>query len=280
MKKILFVFLAVAFLFAIFAPKVFAQEDNETIKEYTRIAGYTPDSPLYGLERAWEKIQLILTTNEEAKIRLELQLAKERLAEAEVMIQKGKPEYVPRLVNEYKEQFNKTWKEIESKYEHCMNMEEERCKRLSPVERCPNMTEDRCLNMTETICKNMSEERCKKWNNLVEKVSNETEKHIYVLEKVLEKVPEQAKSAIQHAIEVSQKGHDKAVEQMKEMRERVQNKGAETEIQEQVEEHIGEIIGNISEHGNASEKMGNMTGHESENKSTPGGPPPEHETLT
>jgi len=64
-------------------------------------AGVTPDNWLYGLDKAIESIQMILTFNEASKAELHLQFAGERLAEAKAIADKGKPEYVPDLVGEY-----------------------------------------------------------------------------------------------------------------------------------------------------------------------------------
>jgi len=53
-------------------------------------AGVSPDSALYGLDRAMESIQLALTFNNAKKSQLALGNAEERLAEIKAMIQAGK----------------------------------------------------------------------------------------------------------------------------------------------------------------------------------------------
>jgi uncharacterized protein YeaO (DUF488 family) len=77
-------------------------------------AGITPDSWLYGLEKIWEKIQLFFTFDSEGKAKLHLQFASERLAEANEMIRKGKPEFVQDLMKEHEKEINETEKEIEN----------------------------------------------------------------------------------------------------------------------------------------------------------------------
>ncbi len=64
-------------------------------------AGTTPDSALYGLDKAFERIGLALTFNKAAKAEKRLQIASERLAELKAMTDKGKPEYSDDLAEEY-----------------------------------------------------------------------------------------------------------------------------------------------------------------------------------
>jgi hypothetical protein len=64
-------------------------------------AGITPDSRLYGLDRAIERISLAITFNEVEKAEKRLQIASERLAELKEMTIKGKTEYSDNLADEY-----------------------------------------------------------------------------------------------------------------------------------------------------------------------------------
>ncbi len=64
-------------------------------------AGITPDSILYGLDKAFERISLALTFNNAAKAEKRLQMASERLAELKAMTDKGKLEYSNDLAEEY-----------------------------------------------------------------------------------------------------------------------------------------------------------------------------------
>ncbi|MBN1792505.1 hypothetical protein JW826_02365 [Candidatus Woesearchaeota archaeon] len=52
--------------------------------------GVTPDSPLYGIENAWDRMRLAFTFNKEKKAQKALMIAEERLAEFRVMAEKGK----------------------------------------------------------------------------------------------------------------------------------------------------------------------------------------------
>lgn len=69
---------------------VFAQNEVEVE------AGITPDSPLWGIDIAIEKIVMLLTLKPEDKANLGLQRANERLAEIQVMIQQNKTQSMNR----------------------------------------------------------------------------------------------------------------------------------------------------------------------------------------
>ena len=55
-------------------------------------AGITPDSHLYGIDKALERISLALTINKEKKAERRLKHAEERLLEVEQMLAEGKTE--------------------------------------------------------------------------------------------------------------------------------------------------------------------------------------------
>jgi hypothetical protein len=91
MKKII---LACLFGLAVLTIGVCAQEELPS-------PGITPDSFLYGLDRALEALQKALTFMPEAKAKLALQLASERLAEAKEMERKGKTELANKAAEDY-----------------------------------------------------------------------------------------------------------------------------------------------------------------------------------
>jgi len=57
-------------------------------------AGITPDSPLWGIDVAMEKVQMMFTFKQENKVNLGLQIANERLAEMYMMIQQNKLQFI------------------------------------------------------------------------------------------------------------------------------------------------------------------------------------------
>lgn len=83
-----------------FPVQTLAQEDGDP--------GMTPDSLLYGLDKAYERIQLILARDEASKAKLHLEFAAERIAETKAMADKGRPEYIPDLTEEYEVSINKS----------------------------------------------------------------------------------------------------------------------------------------------------------------------------
>lgn len=64
--------------------------NNNTVNTSTNVsAGVLPGSFLYGLDKGLNNLRLALTFNQEKKAQLALNIAQERLAEAEVLAQKG-----------------------------------------------------------------------------------------------------------------------------------------------------------------------------------------------
>lgn len=69
--------------------------------------GLTPDHPLYFLERIFEDIGLFFTIGDLKKAERLAKLAQERMAEAKVMAEKGKPEFVQKALARYEEHLEK-----------------------------------------------------------------------------------------------------------------------------------------------------------------------------
>ncbi len=59
-------------------------------------AGITPDSPLWGIDTAFENIDLALTFDNEVKVRKRLEIARERLLEAQLMAERSNVDAVER----------------------------------------------------------------------------------------------------------------------------------------------------------------------------------------
>lgn len=75
-------FALIAALLLLITPFAFAENDLPS-------AGMTPDSPLWGLDLAIEKIQLALTRDPTAKIQKRLENVEERVAEEKAMAESG-----------------------------------------------------------------------------------------------------------------------------------------------------------------------------------------------
>jgi len=76
--------------------------------------GITPDSWLYGIDRAFERISLALTFDRVAKAEKHLQIASERIAELRAMIDKGKPEFVEMLKRDHEIELNESESDMEN----------------------------------------------------------------------------------------------------------------------------------------------------------------------
>jgi uncharacterized repeat protein (TIGR01451 family) len=70
-------------------------------------AEMTPDSFMYGFKKLFEKIDLFFTFDETKKLEKHLKYAKKRLAEAEAVVDKEKPEFLGELFEEYEKEINK-----------------------------------------------------------------------------------------------------------------------------------------------------------------------------
>ncbi|MBL7084205.1 MAG: hypothetical protein ISS41_11350 [Candidatus Aminicenantes bacterium] len=139
--------------------------------------GLTPDSPFYFLETITEEIVTFFTFGDLKKAERYAVLAAERLAEAQAVIEKGKPESVEKALERYRMQLNRSMTRAEKAMNKGKNFEE----------------------VMEVIAK----------------AGKTTSVHLEVLAEVYEKVPEQAKPAIEQAMAVSVKGHEKAVKALK-----------------------------------------------------------------
>ena len=69
--------------------------------------GILPDSPFYGLKKAFESVGTAFTFGDEAKIVRSMKLAEKRLAEVEAISTKGKPEFADKLLKDYEDEIKK-----------------------------------------------------------------------------------------------------------------------------------------------------------------------------
>lgn len=140
-------------------------------------AGLTPDSPFYFLEIVVEEIGTFFTFGDIKKAERYANLATERLAEAQAVVEKDKPELAEKTLKKYENQLNKS---------------------IARAEKAMAKGKD-----------------FEKVMQVMAKAGNATSKHLEVLAEVYEKVPEQAKSGIENAMTASVKGHEKVVEALK-----------------------------------------------------------------
>ena len=139
--------------------------------------GLTPDSPFYFLEMIAEEIVTFFTFGDLKKAERHALLAAERLAEAQAVAKKGKPEFVEKAMERYENQLNNS---------------------IARAERAQAKDQN-----TERVME------------VIAKVGKATSVHLEVLAEVYEKVPEEAKPGIENAMKASIKGHEKAVEALK-----------------------------------------------------------------
>jgi len=134
-------------------------------------AGFTPDNPLYFLDRMFEGLELWLAGlpapfggGAEGRARKMLEIAGERISEMQAMAERDGSQYIPELVIDYHAKMDEVVKTAEA------------------------------LNSAE----------------LHELVADATQHHLAVLSEVYERVPDEAKSAITLAKEKAQLGREEA----------------------------------------------------------------------
>ncbi len=73
-----------------------------------------PDSPLYPLKKIIEELDILLTFDDVSKASKLLKYARERLEDAEIMVRKGKYDYVKGLLKDYNDYIERVMSLIES----------------------------------------------------------------------------------------------------------------------------------------------------------------------
>ena len=139
--------------------------------------GLTPDSPFYFLETIAEGIGTFFTFGDLKKAERYADLAAERLAEVQAVVEKGKLKSVEKTLERYEKQLNNS---------------------IARAKKAMTKAKD-----------------AEKAMEVIAKVGKTTYIHLDVLAEVYEKVPEQAKPAVENAMKASLKGHEKAVEVLK-----------------------------------------------------------------
>ena len=139
--------------------------------------GLTPNSPFYFLEIIAEEIVTFFTFGDVKKAERHAMLAAERLAEAKIMVEKEKLEFVEKTLARYENQLN------------------------NGIARAEKAMEE--------------DENTEKAAEVMAKVGKTTYIHLEILVEAYEKVPEEDKPAIEQAIKASVKGHEKVVEALR-----------------------------------------------------------------
>jgi hypothetical protein len=137
------------------------------------LAGLTPDSYFYFLDRLAQWVDLKLTFDPVRKIEKKLQYASEKMAEMKTLKEDNKLD-------------KKTAKSIETDYD--------------------TLTADttNSIDALKSEGKDVAE--------LVKKMEEQSSEHTAKLEEVLNGAPEEARDALEHALEVSKRGHERAIE--------------------------------------------------------------------
>lgn len=112
MKKVLFSLFSISLMISMFAG-VYAQTELEFDAEAQ--AGVTPDSAMYGLENAMERIRLAMAFGSEAKAEVALRQAEEKLAEIKLMMDKGDEDAIEKARANHQRKLERANQAIERK---------------------------------------------------------------------------------------------------------------------------------------------------------------------
>jgi hypothetical protein len=103
------------------SPVFAAVETGETLPVEP---GITPDSPMYGLDKVGEKLQLAFAFREQRKAELHYRFAQERLSEAEQLVEDNETDLIEETMEDYEEELNETENEIEKAVARGQNVTE------------------------------------------------------------------------------------------------------------------------------------------------------------
>lgn len=108
-----------------FASTGFAQEEATpaAVEEPIYTPKLLPDNPFYFLKDLKERIELFLAFAPEKKAEKLAEIATRRIAEAKKMIEKGKPEFVEKLMARYEKQLQKAMERAEEAKEKGKDVE-------------------------------------------------------------------------------------------------------------------------------------------------------------
>lgn len=179
MKKVAILVASVLVLGSFSTRALAAGTDTQTVKsEETPIsfkdeAGITPDSLLYTIDQAVDKLRVMLAGSEEKKTEIIADIATERLGESEVMTEEGKTELAEKAIEEYNEKIT----EAIDKLKEVVN-DAEIVKEENTDEKLQQSVED----LTKAI-QNVQDKSLEVLNNLQGKISDEAAD---VVDKVVE----------------------------------------------------------------------------------------------
>lgn len=167
MKKVL---IGIVLMALLAVPFVVAQETEQV--------GTTPDSALYGLKLGWEKFKLAFTMNQEKKAAKELELAQKRLAEANVMAERGNLKGLERAQAEHDRLLERAQQRI-SKLDGADNAEKakEAIGKLVGLQRAIEVHEGNIERLKDIASSgNLTEEQLAKVNEMIAKMEDNTAK--------------------------------------------------------------------------------------------------------
>jgi len=185
MKKLSVVLTGIFITLNISTP-VLAEGKTTSFKEE---AGITPDSILYPVDKLIDEASVVLKFDEEKKVEILTEIAKERLGESEVMAESGKKDLVEEALIGYEEKMNEATEIVETIIEKAEEAEAEEVL----VGETTELTDEELVDIEK------EEDKIEK---LKELLTGQQEKSIEVLEQLQDTVSDEAKTKLEQVIEM------------------------------------------------------------------------------
>ena len=271
MKTITILMLAVM-AFALVVPMISAQETKTELEVVE--PGIGPDSGLYGLDRAMERLRLAFTMRKAEKAKLKLKYAEERLAEVEDMIVKNLTEEAEEAQEFHDEELNETEELVEEietdsdeevAEEALAEVNEIRLGLMNHSERVAyvhnrilermrlqeNVSEEKIAHLEEVFVK-IQNKALEMEQKMAQKRENVRTKYKVLSNKTDEEIEEIEEEVLEKLEEIKAR-RDERVQSREEIKARVQEKIEE--VKARVQERIQERVNESQENGKTLEPI-------------------------
>ncbi len=172
--------------------------------------GITPDSPLYGLSVALDRIRLALTFNKEKKAELGLKIAEKHLMKAKVLAMKGKAKGLDKATANYARFLEIARKQLE---EAKMRNETERAEKIQALITQLEMHEEEVGDAEELLAaSNIPDEQKERIIQKLEEMRQRAEEH----RKMVEAKREQIKTILKQKYNLTDEEAEELMEKVKE----------------------------------------------------------------
>lgn len=232
MKKLFVLFVA---LLMLASPIVLAEE------ELSVDSGTTPDSALWGIDRAMERLELALTFGSAAKAKKRLEIARERLAEIRAMAKKKNIDALEKAQEAHDEILAEAEQDIE---DASQKNEEENLELVAKIgaeledheQDLDKVESDIDLNDIEDL----TDQQKVKLDKILDKIQSSKEK-------AMERFEIKKENALKRWRAKNEKTKEQAAEKMKQIKEKIKSPEIQEKLIEKAVERLNQKIEKLSE---------------------------------